>query len=341
MKKYIILVLILIAVIGCDKDVYVTPPLEAPANGYAFINSIPSGATIFINGKNSGKVTPDSITYMEYGVFTLTLKKEGFYDSVFTAVFTKDVKNTFSIDFTKNPRMLGSINFTSNPAGAEIFINDSSISKLTPFKLNGIIPGSYVVKCKKVGFRDAESVVKVNSGNIAPAYITLQDTTKWVDYKTTNSGIATNEINCIEIDGNNKIWVGTEGKGISVFNSSTWVNYSTANSLCPSDKIVCIKKDNSGSILIGTDKGFVRYIFGNWEIYNTNNSNLPNNHILDIAVNNNEIWIATKSGLVKFEDGNFVVYNTGNSALPDNWITAIGFNNNGVLYVGTYSAGIV
>ncbi len=340
MKTNILILAILLLFTSCEKDVYITPPPDVPANGYAYINSVPNGAAIFINGKNSGKVTPDSLTYIEYGAALLTLKKDGFYDTTFTVVFAKDVKNEISVDFTKNPRMLGSISFTSIPSGAEIFINDSSINRTTPFKVNNVIPGTYSVKCKKTGFRDVEGTVKVTSGVVAPSYLTLQDTTKWVDYKTTNSGLSANETTAIEIDKNNRIWIGTENKGISILANNNWENFNTENSLIPSNKIICLSKDLLGNILIGTDKGFVKYSMGTWEVFNISNSNLPNNYISDIAVYNDEIWLATKSGLAKFNNGNFSIYNTSNSLLPDNWVTAAGFRNNGKLYVGTYYGGI-
>lgn len=342
MKKIIIIsILVTVLFISCEKDVYITPPPEEPANGFVFINSNPTGATIFINDKNTGKVTPDSLTYLEFGSTKLTLKKEGFYDTVFTATLSKDVKNQIFIDFTKNPRMMGSINFTSLPTGAEIFINDSLIGKTTPYKLSGIIPGIYKVRNRKTGYRDAESFVKVTSGTTVASYLTLQDTTKWVDYKTSNSGLVANETTCLEVDNQNKIWIGTENKGLIVYDGINWINYSTENSLLPSNKILAIAKDNLGNILIGTDKGLAKYVNGSFEIYNVTNSNLPNNYIADIAVYNNEIWLATKSGLANFKQGSFVVYNSSNSQLPENYITAVGFDKLGVLYIGTYASGIV
>ena len=341
MKKYIILLVLLVTFTKCEKDVYITPPVEEPSNGFAFISSNPQGATIFLNGKNTGKVTPDSLKFIEYGSAIITLKKDGFYDSIFTCVFEKNVKNVIDVDFTKNPRMLGSINCTSNPIGAEIFLNDSSIGKITPYKITGLVPGSYNLKFKKYGYRDSESVTKVSSGETAPTYSVLQDTTKWVDYKTTNSGIASNETTSLEIDNKNNVWIGTDGKGIVVYSGTSWINFNKDNSILPSNTITTIRKDNSGNIFIGTDKGLVKYLEGVWAVYLTDNSSLPHNYISDIAVYNSEVWLATKSGLAKFENGSFIVYNSNNSLIPDNWITAVGFRNDGKLYIGTYSGGII
>lgn len=341
MKRLLFISLLLIFIVGCEKDVYVTPPLNPPENGYAFITSIPQGATIFLNGKNTGKVTPDSLVFIEYGSSVIKLRKEGFYDSSFTVEFAKDVKNYINIDFTKNPRMKGSISFTSNPSGAAIFLNDSSISKVTPYTLTGIIPGEYNVKYKKLGYRDGTAKVKVSSGTNVSTYIMLQDTTKWVDFKVINSGITSDFVTALEIDDNNKIWIGTDGNGLSVFNGINWINYNKTNTILTSDKITVIKKDNLGNIWIGTESGLAKYYNGAWEIFTTLNSNIPNNYITSIAIYSNEVWIGTKSGLVKYSNNTFDVFNTNNSGLPDNWITALGFGFNNKLYIGTYYNGIV
>ncbi len=58
-----------------------------------------------------------------------------------------------------------------------------------------------------------------------------------------------------------------------------------------------------------------------WTTYTTNNSILPSNDILCIAVDaNNNKWIGTSEGLVKYDNINWTVYTKQNSGIAENYI---------------------
>ncbi len=80
----------------------------------------------------------------------------------------------------------------------------------------------------------------------------------------------------------------------------------------------------------------------NWTIFNTANSDLPDNYIGSLTSDaNGNIWIGTLgSGLARFDGINWTVYNTGNSGLPHNSIVALNNDSGGNIWIGTGS-GIV
>ena len=58
--------------------------------GDLYIWSDPSGAEIFLNNKNQGKVTPDTIKNLEVGSYNITLKLADYLDTSFAANIEKD-----------------------------------------------------------------------------------------------------------------------------------------------------------------------------------------------------------------------------------------------------------
>jgi hypothetical protein len=76
MKKIIIISsFCLIFFTSCDKDVTISSVQEPVPQGFLFLKSFPAGFTIYSNGKNTGRVTPDSLPYIEAGLYDITLKK--------------------------------------------------------------------------------------------------------------------------------------------------------------------------------------------------------------------------------------------------------------------------
>jgi len=341
MKKYYLLFVLLLSIFGCDKEVSVTAPVGEPDKGFIYISSDPVGAKIYLNGKNTGKLTPDSLTYVEYGDVEIKLVREYFADITFNTLISEGERKSYFVDYKNYTDMFGSIQFTSSPTGCNIYINDSLTTLKTNAEINKLFPGQYTIRFSKPGYRDAVVTTSVTSQKKTNVYLTLQDTTVWADYKISNSGIPSNTLTCVEIDLNQKIWMGTTNNGVAIFDKKEWSYLNTSNSLLPSNNIKSIKKDDNGNIWIGTDKGLVKYNNSILQIYSTNNSVLPNNTIQDIATSGNIVWIATYSGLVKIDNGNMSVFNTSNSSIVSNQITCVAVSKTGILYAGTAQNGII
>lgn len=78
-----------------------------------------------------------------------------------------------------------------------------------------------------------------------------------------------------------------------------------------------------------------------WTLYNEQNSDLPNNTVRVLAVDQlNRKWIGTDYGLAMFNDTVWTVFNIQNSPLTDNTIRALHVDANNSIWVGTMSGGL-
>ena len=54
---------------------------------------------------------------------------------------------------------------------------------------------------------------------------------EWVVYNTSNSGLPSDTVNAIAIDGNGNKWIGTYDRGLAKFDGTNWTVYDTSNSV--------------------------------------------------------------------------------------------------------------
>lgn len=295
---------------SCEKDITLIASDETVYYGFIFIDSNPSGAAIFKDGKNTGRFTPDSLRYLPSGNYSVTLKLKYFRDTSFSVQLSDPDLKEYLIDYYSNPLMLGSINFTSDPLGAKIFINDSSIQAVTPFFQKNVKPGSYVVRYQKDNHRDATINVLVESNKTASSYFKMRDTLVWVDYQLYNSSIASNFLTCLDVDLNNIKWIGSFDKGLMSYDGENFKNFSTVNSPIPSNNILCVSVDQNNNKWFGTDAGIAVFNNSSWVVYTKSNSGLANNSVNSIKFENNIAWIGTPAGLIKYDGVNWVLFDT-------------------------------
>lgn len=317
----------------CDKDVTVSPPPPPVQKGFLSVHSNPEGSTIFLNGRNTGRVTPDSMNYLDYGTYQVTLKKQYFRDTSIFVNVSEGIKVDTSIDYLSNPLMYGSLNITSSPSNSQIYINDSSTGFTTPVTIHNLIPGTYLVRMKQTGYRDAVlNNVVVQSSVTRSVYSELQDTTVWVDFQVSNSSIPVNVLTCITIDHNGKKWIGTADHGLVEFDGINFTQFTKSNSPLPDNFIICLAVDPSNKLWIGTDNGLASLNNGSWSVYTKDNSGLPINSIKSLAAeSNNNIWVGTSLGLVKY-DGSWQVYTI--SGVNTNWVTTISIDQANTKWIG-------
>lgn len=327
---------------SCDREVSIIKFDESIHNGFIYVNSIPSGAAIYQDGKNTGRFTPDSLRYLASGTYQLTLKLKYFRDTVFSVQLKDPDFKAYMIDYYTNPLMFGSINFTSDPTGAKIFINDSSIQTITPFSMKNVKPGQYNIRYEKENHRHLDFNLIVESNKNSTAYAKLRDTSAWLDYQVSNSGLSSNLLTCISIDNTNIIWMGTFDRGLIKYDRTAFTSYSTSNSPVPGNNINCISVDHNNNKWIGTSSGIAVFNNSSWVIYNKSNSGLNNNNINSIQFENNVAWIGTPVGLVRFDGNNWTTYDTI-TANPQPEFAAVNdlaIDNLGYKWLATANSGI-
>jgi len=144
------------------------------------VTSDPSGASVFIDGRDSGKLTPSSLA-LEKGSHSVLVRKPGYLDETMTA----EVEPGQTIGFAPHLRQLGStdeirsvnkvkklfggkdgvagmgsVAIHTTPKGAQISINQRVLDHLSPaeFLLN---PGNYVVDITASGYKPLHRVITV------------------------------------------------------------------------------------------------------------------------------------------------------------------------------------
>ncbi len=67
------------------------------------IKSTPVGAQIWLNGVNTGKVTPDTLNYLPIGAHTVKLVKDTYFDSTFAVTVNLNQTSTYDINMDPKP----------------------------------------------------------------------------------------------------------------------------------------------------------------------------------------------------------------------------------------------
>ena len=76
---------IIASIISCDKEVSVSDPQQyETGTAKLYISTIPEGALIFVDGKNYGQHTPDTIKWLTSGTHEFKLKLDSYLDYSFT-----------------------------------------------------------------------------------------------------------------------------------------------------------------------------------------------------------------------------------------------------------------
>lgn len=90
MKKvlYLFLMVSMAFLVNACNSEDTTGPETGSTTGSIFVRSTPSGAQIWMGSTNTGKVTPDSVTNLQAGSHSITLKLAGYPDTTFTVTVT-------------------------------------------------------------------------------------------------------------------------------------------------------------------------------------------------------------------------------------------------------------
>ncbi|MCX6152236.1 MAG: PEGA domain-containing protein [Ignavibacteriales bacterium] len=342
----ILFIILSLLFISCDKEVSVTEPPRSPHKGFIFVDSNPQGARIYLNGWNTGQFTPDSVKWLADGNYKIMIRLALYRDTTFNIEIEEDIKKHILIDNTKNPAMRGSIIIESYPKGAAILFNDSVINQSTPYTITNLVPGEYKINLIKETHLEDSADVVVESQKVTKVFRTLKDTSIWVVYNQSNSGLPTNFINYVAVDKiNNDKWIGTHFYGVVVYNEKEWKIYNTSNSPLPDDLINYIYIDEQNVKWIGTGMGgLARFDGATWTIYNTSNSEIPGNYINSIKKSpDNNIWVTTYgNGFGKFDGFKWTNYNINNNPyMPNDEINDIEFDDRNNIFLATWTKGVI
>jgi len=152
----------------------------APTTAMVAANSDPAGATVWIDGRDTGRTTPAQISVDKPGNHTFVFKKQGYLDE--TASANVQIGQTLQLAPTLRPlgvtdeikvggkfkkvfggsetAGMGTVSVKTQPKGAQVAVNSRIVDKPSPveFYLN---PGNYIIDITMSGFKDVHKVITV------------------------------------------------------------------------------------------------------------------------------------------------------------------------------------
>lgn len=183
-------------------------------------------------------------------------------------------------------------------------------------------------------------------------HIFSQDLNNITIYNTGNSDLPYNKINCLEIDIEGRLWIGSEN-GLSVFNQNTnnWFNFNASNSDggLPSNSIKSLAASSQQDLYIGTNQGVSKISWIDntsdliWESNYASECSPANDNLIKALLYTNGLWAGSLDGLCVENLGpknTWMIQNTQANLLSNN-ITSIKYNpNNGIIGIGTMNGGL-
>jgi PKD repeat protein len=130
----------------------------APEPGSIAVTSTPAGAAVWLDGEDTGKVTPITLENVPVGDHVVTLKLDGY--AAASAPVTVVSGETAEVIFELTT-LTGDLTVTSTPVGAAIFIDGADTGEVTNTTLDGIAVGEHTVTLRKDGYADAVAVVTI------------------------------------------------------------------------------------------------------------------------------------------------------------------------------------
>jgi signal transduction histidine kinase/ligand-binding sensor domain-containing protein/DNA-binding response OmpR family regulator len=151
-----------------------------------------------------------------------------------------------------------------------------------------------------------------------------------------------NFVRFIEEDATGKMWIGTYGSGISVYNPAdrSFALLNRAASNLPNDLTLSILKDHAGDIWVGSFSGGLSFYHAAKKQFVTfaEKNGLNNTTVYAITEDKqNRIWVSTNKGISSFDrkTRKFTNYTIYNGVQNNNFVLGAGISTaNGVIYFG-------
>ena len=172
--------------VGSGSKSFVSVQL-AQLSATVSVSSEPAGAAIWMDGKDTGRVTPAQFSVDRAGNHSFVFKKQGYLDESTTANLQigqtfrvaqslKALGNTDDIKMGGKFKKLfgngdtagmGAVSIKTSPKGAQVAINNRILDKNSPVDLF-LDPGNYVLDITMSGFKSIHKIIMVEkNGKVA------------------------------------------------------------------------------------------------------------------------------------------------------------------------------
>lgn len=105
-----------------------------------------------------------------------------------------------------------------------------------------------------------------------------------------------NYIVSLEVAGDGKVWVGTWGGGLSIWDGQTWTNYSSVEGL-PGNHVFMLHQDAKGQMWIGTNHGLALWQNGTFKALGTADGLYDNNVFSMATAADGGMWVGSFGGV--------------------------------------------
>ena len=149
------------------------------------VSSTPAGANVYIDGKDTGKLTPAQVS-LDKGSHVVLVRKSGFLDETTNAQFSLGQAVSFSpalralgnVDDIKTvgkmkklfggkeAQGMGGLTIKTQPKGAQVAVNQHMLDKGSPVEVV-LDPGNYIVDITMSGYVSIHKVITVDKGGKA------------------------------------------------------------------------------------------------------------------------------------------------------------------------------
>jgi serine/threonine protein kinase len=147
------------------------------------VASTPAGATILMDGKDTGKLTPSQLTLDKPGAHTIIVRRYGYLDE--SSSINVETGQSSNLNLALKPlgstdeiraaggkfkkvfghgedSNMGIVSVKTQPKGAQIMVNNRALDKTAPFDFY-LNPGTYVLDINMSGYRGVHRVISVES----------------------------------------------------------------------------------------------------------------------------------------------------------------------------------
>jgi ligand-binding sensor domain-containing protein len=176
---------------------------------------------------------------------------------------------------------------------------------------------------------------------IVGQYLQEDDKPESLSWKslTTRDGLPHNWIYDLYQDSQGRIWVGTWGGGLALYQGGKWKIYTARDGL-HSDAVTCIREDPQGRLWLATDKGLNILQDGRIQ-----DAGLRGKSLLNMTFDRKgHLWVGAwrilkgSGGLFRFDGKSWQAYSTADG-LPGMEILKVFEDSRGSIWTGTYEDG--
>lgn len=152
-------------------------------------------------------------------------------------------------------------------------------------------------------------------------------------------GLENVNVSCVISDESNRVWVGTQNKGVFRYDGNELVQFTEENGLA-SNTVRHLHNDVEGNIWMSSSKGLTKIAESEVTVINNQNG-LPTNPVRYVFQDNeHNLWISTDGkGILKFSGEAFVNFDIEQGLCADA-IMSISEDQAGNFWFGTYNRGV-